>query len=247
MAEPPSETARFYDAPPIVEAVIELRFRDKLGLSGLKKLSRKLATAYPNEAQQIVRGAHVNFETKDVAFVDEAQQIRRSTSDEVEIIVLKPDGFSFSRLAPYLGWDSFQAHVVRDIRLLLKGAKRNVQRIGIRYINRVDIPMCEGKAAHEDYLNVYVKVPSSIETIGPHNLAFETVLDQHKLIIQSGMTEAIAPDTCAFYLDIDLIAVEDVPQDLDGVIRHLRKMRTLKNQVFETLITDKARELFNHA
>ncbi len=110
---------RFYLAPPIVEAVIEVRFRDKLNVAELKKLSRRLAKEYPHEAEQVLRGAQVNFEMQNVVFVDEAQQVRRSSSDEVEIVVLKPEAFSFSRLAPYSGWDTFSAVVARDLSTLL--------------------------------------------------------------------------------------------------------------------------------
>jgi uncharacterized protein (TIGR04255 family) len=53
------------------------------------------------------------------------------------------------------------------------------------------------------------------------------------------------PGKLSFSLDIDVWRQVDVPQKDNDVLELLGKMRDAKNQLFETFITDKARDLFN--
>lgn len=247
MAETMAQTSRLYEAPPITEAVIEIRFADRLSFRELQALSRKLARDYPKETVEAVRSANINFAAKEVSFVDEAQQIRRSTNEQVDIAMLKPDAFSFSRLAPYTGWEEFQRRVLRDLTALLSGFRRTIERIGVRYINRIDVPVEGDRTYHVQYFNVFIAVPPEFQGLSTYNLSFETDFAEHKLVVHAGRVEAPVPNTCAFVLDIDVLALKDVPQAIGGIEDRLARMRAVKNTVFESLITPQTRELFQHA
>jgi len=245
---PRPSTDPFYEAPPITEAAIEIKFKNSLDLSQLKKLSKKLAQNYPREVLQFSRSAQVDLQNRSVEFISEEPLLKRSMSDEATIIMLKPESFVFSRLAPYPGWDKFFPELSSSLAILLKGTKRAVERICIRYINRIDIPANGELAAPKDYLNIYVHLPALIGSVSDYNVKFESPYKEYTLIVHSGrLVVPTVVDTCAFYLDIDLIALEQLPQDFDGILDRLTEMRQVKNEVFESFVKPPARDLFNHA
>jgi uncharacterized protein (TIGR04255 family) len=53
------------------------------------------------------------------------------------------------------------------------------------------------------------------------------------------------PFTTAFLLDIDVAATANLPKDWAGLLEKLAEMRTLKNDIFEAAISNKARKGFS--
>jgi uncharacterized protein (TIGR04255 family) len=238
---------RLYLAAPIVEAVVELRFSTSIDLRRLRSLSRKLKTFYPSAIEQKTRGVSVDFAVQRASFTDEEDIVRRSTSDETEIAVLKTKSLVFSRLAPYTEWSDFRGRIERDLTLIFaQKPTRTVERVGMRYINRIDLPAVDGISPYEDYLNLYVKIPEIIDGVGSYALTFDTKRDDVGIRVQSGRTDAPVPGTFAILLDIDVFKTKETPSDLDGIMFLLDKLRDEKNILFESFVTDEARRLFNN-
>ena len=134
-----------YKRPPITEAVIEVRFADEASPAQLERIAGGFASSYPH--QQIQRAVGFQFavppEVSEQPTAQFNQQVghRRSSTDLTEILLIWPSILVVSQLAPYPGWDTFFARFIRDWSdwKRLAGYRRIV-RIGVRYINPIDIP-----------------------------------------------------------------------------------------------------------
>src|SRR5205807_10632047 len=64
-----------------------------------------------------------------------------SSSDQKQVYQVRLDGFSFSRLAPYVSWEPFCREARRLWQLYRERLKpAAVTRLAVRYVNRLDIP-----------------------------------------------------------------------------------------------------------
>ncbi|MDD5462343.1 MAG: TIGR04255 family protein [Methylococcales bacterium] len=146
-----------------MESVIEFRIKDTLPLKDLQKIAKKLKKDYPNsqnideygvklESNGIDKGGTVSHHPKG---------FRLNSENQSEIVIITPQSLSIASLAPYPGWDALQARVADAWKIWKSiSGTRIISRLGIRYINRIDIPLNESKKIEiEHYLTFYPKVP----------------------------------------------------------------------------------------
>ena len=129
-----------YGKPPILEAVIEFTYaelsaslpeRAALKFRGfpLVQDDRSLTAAFQ-------LGAERNVQYQE-AFVGK----RLTSADHRHVLMIRRRTFGYAELAPYSGWDAFSNDGRRHWERLQKTTGRlNVTRIGLRYINRIDVP-----------------------------------------------------------------------------------------------------------
>lgn len=236
-----------YDAPPIIEAVVQFRYSEPLSKSMFNKLRKRMKREYSNELAQFSKGVRVDFETEKASFSVESQS-RLSSPDEADVLVVSESSLSWSRLAPYQGWVPFWERVQRDARFAHEiSGFRKLEQMGVRYINRIDIPV-EGEITwYEHYLTINLTLPPFCEPVNNYGWRFERDYTDLGLraIVQSATIAPEIPQHAAFLLDIDVVAMHDLPNKLDEMGGLLSKMRKLKNDIFELSITDKARDSFS--
>jgi uncharacterized protein (TIGR04255 family) len=153
-----------------------------------------------------------------------------------------------SQLAPYPGWDGFFRRFVRDWTIWKKSAGyRKVGRVGVRYINRIDIPLAGRPVIEEtEFLNVYPHIPKEL---GPTNAygvqAVLPILDINcRLTLNSSVVPSPLLNHVSFIIDQDIAKEVDTPQSDENLYELLNAIRLKKNEIFEACITDRARELF---
>jgi uncharacterized protein (TIGR04255 family) len=244
-----------YKRPPITEAVIGVQFAAQIAEDDLRKASSRFGDLYPG-MQQVKTGVVQVVSLPDnrppVANVRESVGYRRASDDATEIILFMPDTLIVSQLAPYPGWEVFFSRFTRDWhRWKREMGFLAVARVGVRYINRLDIPndvaiLSKGLINQGEYLNVFVQMPDSL---GPTSgYTAQAVLPVKDLEAQLVINTAVVPPPLlghtSFLLDIDIGKIQDVPQRDDDIIAFLAEARTKKNMIFEACVTDRARELF---
>lgn len=244
-----------YARPPIIEAVIELRFRELLGTEELARVSERFGEAYPDQRKETETEVTITPDPTGRPITQTRgtfQNFLRASQDQREALVLKPAAMAVVDRAPYAGWSAFFDRFKRDWRIWtgLAGS-RQITRIGMRTINRIDIPMRTSKEVvhQEDYVKVHVQSPEevygptseyearavySLGSIGGHFLLRTTVLGPPPPV----------PGHLSVLLDFDLVRETEPPQDENDLMTLLATMRAEKNKIFEAAITDKARELF---
>jgi uncharacterized protein (TIGR04255 family) len=142
-----------YKRPPITEAVIEIRFTAAIDGKEVEKISLDLVAAYPHSEQIQTFGLEMQFgPQRPEAQVRPARiGVKRTTLDADQTVLLWPESFVFSQLAPYPGWDEFFSRFVRDWRVCKKIAGyKKIARVGVRFINRIDVPVHSFEACITD-------------------------------------------------------------------------------------------------
>jgi uncharacterized protein (TIGR04255 family) len=245
MAEQP------YKEPPITEAVIEFRFATPIDPDDIAKVSGNLKSHYP--LQQSITDVRVHLNLPSVqqgvttAHPIETHGNRLSTADQTQLVLIWPHMFVCSQLAPYPGWDAFFERFCRDWVVWKRTlGYRKIMRIGVRYINRIDIPSTAPVVEHEDYLNVYPTVPQIFPSLIAYNMVVQSPLPDIGCTLTLNSSSAPSPllGHAAFIVDQDIFNEGELPQNDPAIYALLNEIRAKKNEVFEACIKPPARELF---
>lgn len=245
-ARPAEDARKQYSAAPIVEAGVELYFTKMVSTRSLKKVASKISKKFPNKVEQKKTGVSIDFAANEAKFEQIEEVVRLSSSDETRIAMLRNQAFAVIQLAPYLGFDNFISDFdeVADHVLKIEKSVR-FARAGLRYQNRIDIPFDNSVARYEDYLDIYIHLPANLPFVRLYDVRCEFDVHDFKVVISSGRVEAMIPNFCSIILDIDIIYESQNPMNLIEARTKISAMRDQKNAIFESLVTDKARALFD--
>jgi uncharacterized protein (TIGR04255 family) len=236
-----------YKRAPITEAVLELRFTEPLAQKAVEETGNSVAKEYfYKEIEQSVNVV-VEFPQPKVETVWDGMKL--SSLDRADVLIYRRSAFVCSRLAPYIGWEEFMPRVRSAWAALRKNVgTTGIARIGLRYVNRIDIPLVEGETVNlEDYLNF---LPKSPEAFG---LPMTTFLVQTNRPLEADecsfmllTTSVPSPliNTFSVALDLDVHREKEIPKRDDDLWALIDRMREHKNFIFENCITDRARALF---
>jgi uncharacterized protein (TIGR04255 family) len=240
-----------YKEPPITEAVIEIRFATPIEAAHLTEISTDFRSLYPYEQQVTDVRVHLFLPSPQqgatTAGTVERPGHRLTSLDQTEILLLWPDMLVFSQLAPYPGWDTFFERFRRDWTLSKKlTGYRKISRIGVRYINRIDIPAPGPVVQHEQYLNIYPHMPDVFPSLQGYAVQSQVPLPDigSMLTVNSASVPSPILGHAAFLVDLDIAKENDPPQNDEAIYEFLHRVRIKKNEIFEACITPHARELF---
>jgi uncharacterized protein (TIGR04255 family) len=216
-------TSSPYPSPPIFDAVIELRFTQSLSSNELDSFAKSLRSFYDQYEEGAEVDVQVLFNDGSVEpKVSEPRPVRSLNSiDQTDRCRLEGNKFSWSRLAPYEGWEPFESRALRDIsKLPKKFSFRSMERIGVRYRNRIDVPLNDDHiGAYEEYLAVNLRLPELLDPTIGYAWRIDHVFNDRK--INAMVASSVVP-----------------PED------KLNDLRSTKNEIFEACVTDLARESF---
>lgn len=239
-----------YSAPPITEAVIEIKFSQPLEAGKLNKLNASLSKAY--RQGKLVKSLLLDVELNEGEVQPRASRAdvhgyRLEGADPAELLILWPQSIVLSQLAPYPGWDAFIARFKTAWKAMRRvGGYREIIRVGVRYINRIDIPFEDGKAEYEKHLNIYPKLPNSMISVDMYTV--QTLSHLYgidcSLRINSGRMPSPLINHASFLLDIDIAKENNLPMKDDALLALLDVIRGEKNRVFEDCVSDLARDRF---
>lgn len=242
-----------YPRAPITEAVIEIRFQEPVP----KDLVEKVRSRVLEQGHYLlldtwnVRTVQVDIASVLASVAQEATGYRVSSLDRADVFLITTASFAVSRLAPYAAWESFYARSTRDWGVWKRVVGyRRIQRIGVRYINRIDIPSKPGqKIRLEDYFTCYPEVPEGTGFPGLASYAMQLQLpggpDGSNLMINGASVPSPLLNHASFLLDLDISIEGDVPQKDEELWGLIGRIREYKNTAFESCITDRARALFS--
>lgn len=238
---------------PIAEAVLDFRVKlpSDFKLDVFQPVRTELAPEYPRfEEQQIVEqmfkqepGSAAEVSTR----FSGIHGYRLLSSDGTNVVQLRRDGFTLSRLNPYTSWDEVFTEAWRLWCLYLEVAKPvEVSRVAVRYINRMLFPLPFTDPGE------YLKAPPMTTEGWPKEMTSflsRVVMYEPESDITVNVIQALEPQISpegpvALIFDID--AYQDVSlQPADGTIKErFGKLRLMKNQVFFSGLTPKAIDQF---
>jgi len=242
-----------YGRPPITEAVIGITFESPIEMKLLDSVKKKYTEYYPQ--CQSVANYRLNVEIDEqntqtnqpIVNSEQDSGYRLSSKDMTQLLLVWPSNFTISQLAPYSGWDEFIVRFVRDWKKWKRviGHKK-IRRIGVRYINRIDIPSSGTLIEYEHYLHIYPKLPDLFPPLNSYNV--QCILPVENIGCQLRLNSSVVPSPilnhASFIIDQDIFMDSNVPQKDSEIFELLNLIRDEKNRVFESCISDKARGLF---
>ncbi|MCX5727781.1 MAG: TIGR04255 family protein, partial [Nitrospirae bacterium] len=140
-----SKLPKHYARAPLTEALIDIRVElpSEVGLPNLLTLQTGQENTYPNRQECLIAHGEMSVGSEVRASARQTSNgYRFSSQDNRQIFQARRDGFAFNRLAPYETWESFRDEARRLWTLYRSIANpKNITRIGVRYINRLDLPL----------------------------------------------------------------------------------------------------------
>jgi uncharacterized protein (TIGR04255 family) len=177
---------------------------------------------------------------------------RLNTDDQTDVALIFPNGLATARLAPYPGWGAFRDRARANWTEWRRASPaRQVTRIGVRYVNRIDIPIEGegGKISLPKYLEFRPLVPNISGQRPFAGYMQQVTLPTDSPPWSATITSAVVNPPpllkhISLLLDIDLFRTAEIPANEDDLWKVTDSVRPLKNRIFESCITDEARKLF---
>jgi uncharacterized protein (TIGR04255 family) len=240
--------------PPIVEAVLDMECDLPPGqqFEMLESQAReRYRNIYPKFRTQYTR--EIKFETKQNEKPKHpvrhgVQAFQFLQQDEKQLVQVRVQGFSFNRLAPYTTLDDYLPEIERTWRLYIALARPiQVRLIRLRYINRILLPLHEGRVQLDDFLKVGPRLPDEekLTLIGflSQNQAVEIATGHQANIVLT----AQAPEDGKLPIIFDNMVIASdsgEPEDWSWILSSIVALRSLKNYIFRNILTETCLNLY---
>jgi uncharacterized protein (TIGR04255 family) len=241
-----------YNNAPVKEAIFDIRI-NKLEKSNLKKLEAifdDISDKYPNKRKKVTfkntveikNNIPTNNETnsEDIGYIFSSQDNKRQ-------VQIRLDGFTFNMLSPYSDWDEFSTEAFRLWSLYSKALNpSSISRIALRYINKIEIPLPMER--FQDYIINIPPIPSNLPQSFHHFfMQLEVPCDKSgtNIVITETIEQQKNDKILPFILDIDVYKADLVDLELSSLEKEFLKLRNIKNETFESCITERTRKLLN--
>lgn len=237
---------------PITEAIIDFRVKlsSKFRVAEFSSLKEVLLDSYPNvEERRLIAGG-----IKVVAGKQIEQTIEDKgrhgyffrSHDGRNVAQFRRDGFTFSRLKPYMHWEDILAEA-KDLWQLYvaKASPELVTRIAVRYINQLNIPLPINDFTR--YLTAPPNIPDTIPQ-AVHHFLTRVVVHDADLDTMANITQALqkssSPDYVTIILDIDVYKQKELGFDESDIWLTFGQLHDLKNRIFFDSITEETARLY---
>ncbi len=170
--------------------------------------------------------------------------------DRKQLVQFRRGGYSFNRLAPYTSLDDYLEDIRASWQIYQElAAPVQIRSVQLRYINRIALPLNDGKIDLDSYLQVAPRFPADA------GLTFSGFMNRYVAIEKDTGHESVvvlasqAMDNGRLPIVLDNIAVASSlvvhPHDWKGLKETIFQLRALKNTVFTKSLTEKCLKLFS--
>jgi len=238
-----------YKNPPILEVVCEFRFtldtEWDITVPGL--LYEKIKNDFPFKERRSVQ---------EIEFTHEGQQLKQEVKSDERAVFLNKNRnkliqvgnhlLTINCLKPYSSWQNFKPKIEQALQNLSEIVEiKGIQRIGLRYINKIEIPYeqidIENYFEFRPYLGTNLP-QKTVEFLVGTTFPFEKDRDSCRLILKNAVPDN--PKQSAFILDIDYFLSQQRSIKPDEGLEWVETAHNHVESVFEGCLTDKLRKLF---
>jgi uncharacterized protein (TIGR04255 family) len=247
----PMTQQRHYKNAPITEALIDLRVTPKndVTLEHLRQIRAGYEDEFPTERKRIEGRFDLQVGEEITPHSEQSQVGYVYTSnDQTCLVQATTSGFTFNRLAPYTNWEQFrdEARFWWERYCSVVGPV-SVNRLAVRYINKLKIPLEETEL--RKYINTYPWVSDDLPQSGIVGYFMQLRIPQPDIRAMLVLSQALEgpsdSESIAIILDIDLYRDEELSCDEEFIWNYFEKLRHRKNLVFESSITDDMRKMLD--
>jgi uncharacterized protein (TIGR04255 family) len=251
--------------PPITEAILDITVNvDKnFDHTRLLDIHEDIKEDFPTYQKKMAfkGGIEFNLENPDEIINPQLLSISNKpegyifiSEDEKRIIQAKLNGFTFSKLKPYKGWEKFYKEAYQ---LWQKYAEitspTQVTRLGLRYVNQIMIP-AEGDVELNNYMKILPGIPNDLAvTMEGYFMQVRVCHPEYqpsRAIINQTIAEVMdnekGKQVYPLIFDIDVFQEVNLEANDHETIKSIFEgnLRWLRNEIFFKSITETAKELF---
>lgn len=241
-----------YSRAPILEAIIEFRFKHVLDATTVEAFGPILTAQFG--AIERVHGADFEFSINQEGFESSQKQrldgFKFTMSNQFVGMLIK-DRLVISHQAPYTTWDAFDEPIATLWAVAASHFKLNqLTRIGVRTINELVIPYDDPENSEvnlDKYVRIIPRVPNqdAAKMVGFNSqvaLTHPSLGASSTVTLSSGRSDK---ECVRLLLDIDAFMPFDnnLIENISELDNWLKVLRRLKNDLFENAITDRTKEL----
>jgi len=238
-----------YENAPITEALIDIRVELPSGvtLKTLEAVHGEVKDRYPGKKKRVYVEGQFSAGDEIAATAKQTEMgFAFATENGKQIVQVRLDGFTFSRLRPYGNWTELRDEG-RRLWEIYRGAvsPQKITRVAVRYINKIDVPL--PAIDYKDYFRTTPEVSPALpqELSGFFmRLQFPQADFGGVLILTQTAVPPPSPDMNSVILDLDVFKDGLDLVSANEVWELLETLRNRKNEFFEGCLTNKARELF---
>lgn len=237
---------------PITEALIDLQVKLPDGTKPelFNSFYDEVKEKYPEQKEQ----RHAQYEVqpggKDGPLEPRGTKVvgyQYFSSDKIQVVQARVNGFTFSRLKPYTTWEDLRTETLRLWEIYSKIANPvSITRAAVRFINNLQIPMPISDFG--DYLvsppTIPQALPQSLSSFLTRNVIYMPNHNFHIIVTQA--LENIISDSKPAPVILDIDAFHLTPDGISDkqAWEALEHLRHIKNDVFFESITTKLRRLY---
>lgn len=239
---------------PIIEAVLDIDcdLPPGIGLETLETAARdalrnrypKMQTRFRQEFQiEAAVGEPVRH-----ALLQGIEAFVFLADDDKQLVQVRSGGYSFNRLKPYTSLDDYLPEIKRSWDIYCQIASPiMVRKIQLRFINRIPLPLENGKVDLRDYLNADLKAAEESGLIlggfFSQYAAAEPATGHHVTSVLTA--ENPQGEQLPVIFDCTVFAsVAADPANWDELQEKIQSLRSLKNRIFNSTLTSQCLNLF---
>lgn len=234
-----------------MQAVIEFRLAEAISGGDFDKLQARFAKLDWKAEQLVEFEMKVEIGVTGAAPLQRVVGYRFTSPDATRVIGINQQNYSLTALPPYPGWEGLLAEFNHHLPTWRKVVgRRALSRIGVRYINRFDIPCPIGsKIRMEDYM-VFRSTEPDILDEPVRGLTVQVnsgiIADRLQVNLTTQTVDSPLVDHVSLSLDIDIFRDSvDVPQSDSDISDFLEVARRRRTEIFEKCITDEMRKVIS--
>jgi len=238
-----------YANPPIIEAVCEFRLTHDsawdLTTPGL--VYEEVREDFPNKEQRLIQEVEMTPGPRGLdQKIRTSERILFLTNERKTFIQVGPHLLAVNCLKHYPTWGEFKPRIEKAFRALTHTVDiKGLQRIGLRYINMIEIP---GQSIN---LDIYFEFRPFLGQKLPQNMlnfiiGCELPFFDKRDSCRVELTRAVSdkPEISAFVLDLDYFLVQPQTVSADQALEWVETAHQNLEEIFEGCITESLREIF---
>lgn len=164
-----------------------------------------------------------------------------STPDDKETVQARSDGFSYSRQAPYLGWESFLPRAQEAWRAYVSVVSPlTLKSVLLKYVNSIMFPL--GLPLH-DLFNTYPAVPNPSQLFDAISMFYKLRPPEAPWVQLSVLMTNLPTSGTTGHMLLDN-TLQFVVQNENDIWPRMPELRKLKNDIFESQLTPTLKEQF---
>lgn len=239
---------RHLNNAPIREGLVDIQFEPTVSMETLQVFASAVKAEFAEQTTvwQQAFGFQVGPDGT-AAGQQERSSVGLRLADKERVLIVRTNGFTYSRLPPYQDWHELRASAKLLWDTFLEIVRpETVTRTAVRYINVLPLPM--GTEDFSVFLNASPVVPDAL----PQGLA--SFLQRVIMVDPEGNRQAIVTQALEdsqptegrvnVILDIDAIRPKRLASISEEVWSGLDTLRDFKNDIFFEHITERTAELF---